>query len=47
MGACKDTDVFCSQVWQPVCGCDGKTYSNDCVRITKQIQLAHTGACAN
>jgi len=47
MGTCKETDVLCSQIWQPVCGCDGKTYSNDCVRLTHTVQLAHVGACAN
>ena len=46
-GTCQRTDVFCSQIWQPVCGCDGKTYANDCTRIVRQVQLAHTGACAN
>lgn len=47
MGTCKETDVLCSQIWQPVCGCDGKTYSNDCVRLTHLVQLAHAGACAD
>jgi len=46
-GSCQQVDVACSQLWQPVCGCDGKTYSSDCVRITHMVQLAHTGACAN
>ena len=47
LGACKDPGFACSQVFLPVCGCDGKTYSNDCARVRRQVQLAHDGACAN
>jgi hypothetical protein len=45
-GVCKDPTALCAQVYQPVCGCDGRTYSNDCVRVQSQAQLAHDGACA-
>jgi hypothetical protein len=47
MGSCKDPGFLCSQIYLPVCGCDGKTYSNDCVRVQSSAQLAHDGACAN
>jgi hypothetical protein len=47
MGSCKDPGFLCSQIYLPVCGCDGKTYSNDCVRVQSRAQLAHDGACAN
>lgn len=47
MGVCKVTYLFCAQVYVPVCGCDGTTYSNDCERVRAKVQLAHDGACAN
>lgn len=47
LGTCKDASFACPQVYTPVCGCDGTTYSNDCMRVQAKVQLAHDGACAN
>jgi hypothetical protein len=46
LGTCKQTNLFCSQVYMPVCGCDGNTYSNDCERVRAKIQKSHDGACS-
>ncbi len=44
-GVCKKVTDFCPEIYQPVCGCDGRTYGNDCQRIDAEVQLDHPGAC--
>ena len=51
-GACSATDPLppppdaCLTLWDPVCGCDGKTYGNRCELERAQVRLEHLGACA-
>ncbi len=44
-GTCDKAPAFCMQIYRPVCGCNGKTYANDCERQKARVQLDYAGAC--
>lgn len=44
-GTCRDRPLGCPDNVDPVCGCDGVTYFNDCERQVAAAQRAHDGAC--
>jgi hypothetical protein len=44
-GICKPAGDACPMFYDPVCGCDGETYSNDCVRLSAGAQLDYRGEC--
>ena len=37
--------VQCLAVWDPVCGCDGQTYSNGCYAHQAGVSIDHYGEC--
>ncbi len=39
------TAAECSALTEPVCGCDGVTYANDCVRMATNVTWSHAGSC--
>jgi hypothetical protein len=45
-GTCAPIEDACkSQIVRPVCGCDGKTYGNDCLRQMAAVSKLHNGKC--
>jgi hypothetical protein len=44
-GLCVRLPDTCGHDWAPVCGCDQKTYADDCLRRRAGVPLLHDGAC--
>jgi hypothetical protein len=44
-GKCIKAPEVCTQDYNPVCGCDGETYGNQCMANAAKTQVDYVGEC--
>ena len=44
-GRCDARPQVCPGIYAPVCGCDGRTYSSDCIAASQGVSVARVGEC--
>ena len=47
LGTCRDGGAACDDQLEPVCGCDGITYWNDCIRAQRGVPSSTQLPCRN